>query len=72
MRLWRWPTFLWNGCSRDAIWPQLFGVMSAIWGVAAFSRPLFGAVMAEALSWRWAFGIFSIAGLAMAAACFPC
>ena len=30
------------------IWPQLFGVMSAIWGVAAFSGPLFGALVAEA------------------------
>ncbi|TIS75892.1 MAG: MFS transporter, partial [Mesorhizobium sp.] len=26
-----------------AIWPQLFGVMSAIWGVAAFSGPVLGA-----------------------------
>jgi MFS family permease len=51
-----------------AIWPQLFAVISAIWGVAAFSGPLLGAVIAEALSWRWAFGLFSIGGLAMAAA----
>jgi MFS family permease len=50
------------------IWPQLFAVMSAIWGVAAFAGPLFGALITEALSWRWAFGLFSIAGLAMAAA----
>jgi MFS family permease len=50
------------------IWPQLFAVMSAIWGVAAFTGPLFGALVAEALSWRWAFGLFSIAGFAMAAA----
>ena len=42
-----------------AIWPQLFGVMSAIWGVAAFSGPLLGAIMTELLSWRWAFGIFT-------------
>ena len=53
-----------------AIWPQLFAVMSAIWGVAAFAGPLFGAVVAEALSWRWAFGLFSIAGFAMAAESF--
>ena len=53
-----------------AIWPQLFAVMSAIWGVAAFSGPLFGALVAESLSWRWAFGLFSIAGFAMAAASF--
>ena len=53
-----------------AIWPQLFAVMSAIWGVAAFAGPLFGALVAGALSWRWAFGLFSIAGFAMAAASF--
>jgi MFS family permease len=53
-----------------AIWPQLFAVISAIWGVAAFSGPLFGALVAQALSWRWAFGLFSGAGLAMAAASF--
>jgi MFS family permease len=53
-----------------AIWPQLFAVMSAIWGVAAFAGPLFGALVAEALSWRWAFGLFSIAGFTMAAASF--
>ena len=53
-----------------AIWPQLFAVMSAIWGIAAFAGPLFGALVAESLSWRWAFGLFSIAGLAMAAASF--
>jgi MFS family permease len=51
-----------------AIWPQLFAVMSAIWGVAAFGGPLFGAMVSEILSWRWAFGLFSIAGFAMAAA----
>jgi MFS family permease len=51
-----------------AIWPQLFGIMSAIWGVAAFSGPLLGAIMTELLSWRWAFGIFTAAGCAMAIA----
>lgn len=50
------------------IWPQLFGIMSAVWGVAAFSGPLLGAVVAEVLSWRWAFGIFTGAGIVMAAA----
>lgn len=50
-----------------AIWPQLFGIISAIWGVAAFAGPLFGALAAEHLSWRWAFGLFSIAGIGMAA-----
>ncbi|NGN44336.1 MFS transporter [Mesorhizobium sp. CGMCC 1.15528] len=52
------------------IWPQLFGVMSAIWGVAAFSGPLLGALMAQAFSWRWAFGVFFLGGIAMALACF--
>jgi MFS family permease len=50
------------------IWPQLFGIMSAIWGVAAFSGPLLGALMSEALSWRWAFGVFTLAGAGVAAA----
>ncbi|WP_274627735.1 MFS transporter [Arvimicrobium flavum] len=50
------------------IWPQLFGIMSAVWGVAAFSGPLLGAVLTEALSWRWAFGIFTGGGAAMALA----
>lgn len=49
-----------------AIWPQLFAIMSAVWGVAAFGGPLLGALVSEALSWRWAFGIFAAAGLAMA------
>ncbi|WP_027060153.1 MFS transporter [Mesorhizobium loti] len=53
-----------------AIWPQLFGIMSAIWGVAAFSGPLLGAVMTELLSWRWAFGVFTFGGTAMALASF--
>ena len=53
-----------------AIWPQLFAIISAIWGVAAFTGPLFGALVAEALSWRWAFGLFSVAGFVMAAASF--
>ncbi len=51
-----------------AIWPQLFAIMSAIWGVAAFSGPLLGALFAETLSWRWAFGMSAVGGLAMAAA----
>src|SRR4029077_14483027 len=53
-----------------AIWPQLFAIMSAIWGVSAFAGPLFGALVTGALSWRWAFGLFSIAGFTMAAARF--
>ncbi|MER9595356.1 MFS transporter [Mesorhizobium sp. M0244] len=53
-----------------AIWPQLFGVMSAIWGVAAFSGPVLGAAMTEFSSWRWAFGVFTLGGAAMALASF--
>ncbi|MEW6633016.1 MAG: MFS transporter [Pseudomonadota bacterium] len=52
------------------IWPQLFGIMSAIWGVAAFSGPMLGAIMVGLLSWRWAFGIFTLGGAAMALASF--
>jgi len=52
------------------IWPQLFGIMSVVWGVAAFSGPLVGALVAELLDWRWAFGIFTAAGIAMALLCF--
>ncbi|WP_027165257.1 MFS transporter [Mesorhizobium sp. WSM3224] len=52
------------------IWPQLFGIISAIWGVAAFSGPMLGAIMTEFLSWRWAFGIFTFGGAAMALASF--
>ncbi|MEZ2332616.1 MFS transporter [Mesorhizobium sp. RCC_202] len=50
------------------IWPQLFGVISAIWGVAAFSGPLIGAIMVDLLSWRWAVGIFTLGGIAIALA----
>ncbi|MDX8454103.1 MFS transporter [Mesorhizobium sp. VK9D] len=52
------------------IWPQLFGIMSAIWGVAAFSGPMLGAIMVDFLSWRWAFGVFTLGGAAMALASF--
>jgi MFS family permease len=53
-----------------AIWPQLFGIMSAVWGVAAFSGPMLGATMTAWLSWRWAFGVFVIGGAVMALASF--
>ncbi len=48
------------------IWPQLFAIMSAVWGVSAFAGPLIGAIFAETLSWRYAFGAFSLGGMAMA------
>ena len=50
------------------VWPQLFAIMSVVWGVAAFTGPLIGAFMAEYWSWRWAFGLFCGGGFAMAAA----
>ncbi|TMJ42774.1 MAG: MFS transporter [Alphaproteobacteria bacterium] len=50
------------------IWPQLFAIISVIWGVAAFAGPLLGAFAAEAISWRWAFGASALGGLAMAVA----
>lgn len=50
------------------IWPQLFAIISVVWGVAAFGGPLIGALFASALSWRWAFATFAIAGIAMALA----
>lgn len=53
-----------------AIWPQLFAIMSAVWGVAAFGGPLVGALIATGFGWRWAFGVFTVAGFAMAAVSF--
>lgn len=50
------------------IWPQLFAIISAVWGVAAFSGPMLGALIAEAFSWRTAFGVFTAGGLLMACA----
>ena len=50
------------------IWPQLFAVMSVIWGVSAFTGPLLGALASEHLSWRWAFGLSAFGGLAVALA----
>ncbi len=52
------------------IWPQLFAIMSAVWGVAAFGGPLLGALISTAFGWRWAFGVFTFAGFAMAAVAF--
>jgi len=51
-----------------SIWPRLFGIMSAVWGVAAFGGPLLGTLMSEYLSWRWAFGVFVAGGAVMALA----
>lgn len=48
------------------IWPQLFSILSVVWGVAAFAGPLIGSVWVEFASWRWAFAAFAIAGALMA------
>lgn len=48
------------------IWPQLFAIISVVWGVSAFGGPLIGALLSEVASWRWAFGVFAIAGVGMA------
>ena len=52
------------------IWPQLFAIVSVVWGVSAFAGPLLGAVISEMTSWRWTFAAFSIGGFLMAAASF--
>ncbi len=54
-----------------AIWPQLMAILSAVWGVAAFSGPLYGALVGTLLSWRWAFVILAAAAIVFAVACFP-
>jgi MFS family permease len=48
------------------IWPQLFAIMSVIWGVSAFAGPLLGALASEITSWRWAFAASALGGLAVA------
>lgn len=53
-----------------AIWPQLFAITSVVWGVSAFAGPLLGALASEAISWRWAFAVSALIGLAMAVASF--
>jgi MFS family permease len=50
-----------------AIWPQLFAIMSVVWGVAAFGGPLLGALVSAAVGWRATFGVFCAGGFAMAA-----
>lgn len=53
-----------------AIWPQLFAIMSVVWGISAFGGPLLGAVVSSAFGWRATFGIFCVAGFVMAAVAF--
>ncbi|MBE7185646.1 MAG: MFS transporter [Methylobacterium mesophilicum] len=52
----------------STIWPQLYAIISAVWGVSAFGGPLLGALFVEHFSWRAAFVLFAGAGLAMALA----
>lgn len=52
-----------------SIWPQLFALLSAIWGVSAFLGPLIGGLFAQADWWRGAFWFFGAqAALLMGAA----
>ncbi len=41
-----------------SIWPQLFALLSAIWGISAFMGPLIGGLFAQADWWRGAFWFF--------------
>lgn len=41
-----------------SIWPQLFALLSAIWGISAFLGPLIGGLFAHADWWRGAFWFF--------------
>ena len=41
-----------------SIWPQLFALLSAIWGISAFLGPLIGGLFAQADWWRGAFWFF--------------
>ena len=45
-----------------SIWPQLFALLSAIWGIAAFMGPLVGGLFAQADWWRGAFWFFGAPG----------
>lgn len=42
-----------------SVWPQLYALLSAIWGVSAFCGPLIGGLFAQAGWWRGAFWIFA-------------
>jgi len=49
------------------IWPQLFAIMSVVWGVCSFGGPLLGAIVSGMVGWRGTFGVFGAGGFAMAA-----
>ena len=48
-----------------SIWPQLFALLSAIWGVSAFCGPLIGGLFAQAGWWRGAFWCFAVQAIVM-------
>lgn len=39
------------------LWSRAMALVSAMWGVAAFSGPFLGGVFAQYGNWRWSFGI---------------
>lgn len=41
----------------ENLWARAMALVSAMWGVAAFSGPFLGGVFAEHGHWRWSFGI---------------
>jgi MFS family permease len=51
-----------------SIWPQLFALLSAIWGIAAFMGPLVGGLFAQADWWRGAFWFFGVQAAVLAGA----
>ena len=53
------------------IWPQLMAILSVVWGVSAFSGPLYGGLAVTLLNWRWAFALFAVAAIVFAIACDP-
>jgi len=50
-----------------SIWPQLFALLSAIWGISAFLGPLIGGLFAHADWWRGAFWFFGAQAAALTA-----
>jgi len=55
----------------STIWPRLMAIESVVWGVSAFTGPLYGAAVTMVLSWRWAFAILAVAAIGFAALCVP-
>jgi len=53
-----------------SIWPQLFALLSAIWGISAFLGPLIGGLFAQADWWRGAFWFFGTQAALLAAAAY--